>query len=86
MKLREDGLTVKHRVGDQATGIDDLGGIGGAQGQWLTISVIQRAGAHVFALELIRVQTFNITPVVLVEVGEFVVEQDGILQIGGDVK
>lgn len=70
--------TVEHRVGDKTTRIDRLVVTNCHR---LTISTVQIVDAAILALELVCIQALHVTTMVLEEISELVVEQDGRLEV-----
>ena len=63
--------TIEHRVGDQSARVDDLVAVGCNR---LAISILQIIYRAMFAIQLLRVITLNVTTVVLEKVGQLVIE------------
>jgi hypothetical protein len=63
--------TIEHRIGDQSARVDDFVTVG-CNG--LAISILQIIYRAMFAIQLLRVITLNVTTVVLEKVGQLVVE------------
>lgn len=76
-------MTVEKRIGDEATGIysgviDD--------GKWFTVTLVEILEANEFAFELVGIQTLHVASMVLVEVCEFIVEENAGVELCGDVE
>lgn len=76
--------TVEHRVGDQPAGIDGYRVVYRSQGAAITF--IQCRHTAAFSTELIRVHAFDISPMILEKVGEFVIEEDASWEVCGNIK
>lgn len=70
--------TIKHGVGYQSTGVDDLVTLNGNR---FTVTFLEVADGPVLPLQLVGIQAVHVSSVVLVEVRKLVVKQDGRLQI-----
>lgn len=68
-------VTIEYRVGDKATRIERLGLVI-CRAQGFAVAVFECVGADIFALELVRVETLHVSPMVLVEVGKFVIHEN----------
>ena len=79
----EEGV-VEDGVGDQTTGV--IGEAGAICLQWVASAATDGVVAQEMALELISVERLDISPVVLVEVGETVVEVDRRANVVWDVE
>jgi hypothetical protein len=75
--------TVENGVGNQAARIDGYVANGT---EWVAVAVVEVFGADELAQELVRVEALDIATVVLVKVGEAVVEEDGRLEFDGNVE
>ena len=75
--------TIEKRIGDKAARIDSSI-IYGSEG--LAVAVIKGLCTNSCTLELVRIETFYISTMILEEVGKLVVEKDSMLQFCGDVK
>lgn len=75
--------TVEYGVGNEAAGVDSLVT---NLGKRLAVTVVQRIRALVLPPELVRVVALHIPPMILVEAGELVVEEDRCLEVGGNVE
>ena len=79
----DDGHTVEYGVGNQSARVDDFV-IGDSEG--LAISVFQIIYRAIFAVQLLRIVTLNVTTMVLEKVGELVIEQYGGRDVERDIK
>lgn len=73
---RANGV-VELRVGNEPTRIIDLAVL---RTEWVTI-IVDAAARNCIALELILADTLDISTMVLIEIGQFVVKQDWRLKI-----
>jgi len=71
-------VTVELGVGDQATGVDNLVTLNSNR---FAVTALEVTSGPVLPLQLVRIQTVHVSPVVLVEVRKLVVKQDGRFQI-----
>lgn len=80
LQHRVSEAIVELRVCDQATGIIRQPGRV-VQAQWITATAFDEAGGHGGALQLRRVQRFDVSTMVLVKVGQAIVQEHGGFQV-----
>ncbi len=75
--------TIEEGICNQSTRVD---GLPIPRSQRLAVAIIQITRRHIITLELVRVQTLDIAPVILIEICEFVVHEYRRFQVSGDCK
>jgi hypothetical protein len=80
----EKKQTIEDRVGNQTAGIDDFTIIGDRDG--FAVTIFQVINSSDLSQELIRIEALNVSPVVLEEVREPVVEENGGIEVIRDLK
>jgi hypothetical protein len=78
-----DRVTIEHRVRDQSARVNPFLS---NRGKRSTVALIQCSIANVVTSQLIRIQRLDISTVVLIKIGEFVIEKHRVLKIGWDIK
>ena len=76
--MLEDSVTIEHGVGDQSTRIDDQLVLNCNR---FTVTFPEVFNGPVLSLQLVSIQTVHVSSVVLVEIRELVVKQEGWVQI-----